>query len=57
MAELSLNKTCALLLRQYGAVYGLLTLAGSEEQDTQQAAAQAIMNIRLHHLKALELFK
>jgi len=57
MAELSLNETCALLLRQYGAVYGLLTLAGSEEQDTQQAAAQAIMNIRLHHLKALELFK
>ncbi|CAL6064125.1 Conserved_hypothetical protein [Hexamita inflata] len=57
MAELSKNKKCALLLRQYGAVYGLLTLAGSEEFSTQMSAAQAITNIRQHHLKALELYK
>lgn len=57
MAELSKNKKCALLLRQYGAVYGLLTLAGSDEKDTQEAAAQAIQNIRIHHLRALELYK
>lgn len=57
MAALSESKTCALLLRQYGAVYGLLTLAGSEETDTQEAAAQAIRNIRIHHLQALQLYK
>lgn len=57
MAELSYNKRCALLLRQFGAAYGLLTLAGQEDQDTQDSAAKAIMNIRVHHLEALQAYK
>lgn len=57
MAELSKNKLCALLLRQYGACYGLLTLAGSDDYETQLAAAQALENIRTQHLNAMELYK
>lgn len=56
MSELSKNRKCALLLRQYGAVYGLLSLAGSIDEQTQRQAAEAIQNIREQHIAALEVF-
>lgn len=57
MAQLSQNKLCALLLRQYGACYGLLTLSGSDDYQTQLAAAKALENIRLQHLSAMDLYR
>lgn len=56
MAELSKNKLCAMILRQNGAVYGLLTLIGSSDLQSQTAAAQAVQNIRRHHIQAIAAF-
>ncbi|KAH0575645.1 hypothetical protein SS50377_23285 [Spironucleus salmonicida] len=57
MSEISKNKKCALLLRQHGAVYGLLTLVGHVDKDTQNSSASAITNIRIHHITSLEVYK
>lgn len=56
MAELSKNRKCAVLLRQCGAVYGLLTLIGSGDAASQSAAGRAISNIRRQHIGTLESF-
>ncbi|EFO63203.1 Hypothetical protein GLP15_2282 [Giardia lamblia P15] len=56
IAELSKNKKCAILFRQNGGIYGLLTLIGSTDSQTQEAAAVALKNIRQKHIACLETY-
>ncbi|TNJ26960.1 hypothetical protein GMRT_15087 [Giardia muris] len=56
LSELSKNKKCAVLFRQCGAIYGLLTLIGSTDARTQEAASSALKNIRQMHIACIEAY-
>ncbi|CAL5998569.1 Conserved_hypothetical protein [Hexamita inflata] len=56
MQTISMNRKCALLLRQFGASSGLLTLVGSHDDLSARSAAEALKNIRKAHIKSIEVF-